>query len=121
MMAAQQHAQHKGCKRIGHDQPRHFRPQESVTATITKHEQQFGDGQLHQDDAKDEKNARASRKALRLVDPKLSNRRGQDQQRNNEILGRLRLLATKNEKREATDKHRKDHDLRVRQVFQIAL
>jgi len=31
------------------------------------------------------------------------------------------LLATKNEKREATDKYRKDHDLGVRRVFQIAL
>jgi hypothetical protein len=76
---------------------------------------------LYENDAKDEKNARASRKAPGLVDPKLSNRRGQDQQRDNKILGRLRLLATKNEKREATDKHRKDHDLGVRQVFQIAL
>ena len=116
-MTAQQNAQHKRCKRIGHDQPRHFRLQESITATVTKHEQQFGNGKLHQNDAKDEKNARASRKAPGLVDPKLSNRGGQDQQRNDKILGRLRLLTAKNEKREATDKYRKDHDLGVRRVF----
>ena len=83
----------------------------SITATVTKHEQQFGNRQLHQDHAEDEKNARASRKALRLVDPKLSNRRGQDQQRNNKILRRLGLLATKDEKRETTGKHRENNDL----------
>ena len=116
-MTAQQNAQHKRCKRIGHDQSRHFRLQKSITATVTKHEQQFGNGKLHQNDAKDEKNARASREAPGLVDPKLGNRSGQDQQRNDKILGRLRLLTAKNEKREATDKYRKDHDLGVRRVF----
>jgi hypothetical protein len=76
---------------------------------------------LHQNDAKNEKNARASREALGLIDPQLSDRGGQDQQRNNEILGRLRLLAAKDKKRQATCKHSKDNNLDVRRVFQIAL
>ena len=74
-----------------------------------------------QNDAKDEKDARASRKALGLVDPELSNRGGQNQQRNDKILGWLRLLAAKDEKRQSTSKHRKDHGLNEGRVFQVAL
>ena len=79
MMTAQQHAQHKRRKSIRHDQPRHFGLKKSIIAAVTKHEQQFRDGQLHENEGKDEKDARASRKALGLVDPKLSYRGGQNE------------------------------------------
>ena len=59
-MPTQQHAQHERRKGIGSDQPRHFRPQKSITPAVTKHQQQFGNGQLQQNDTKDEKDARAS-------------------------------------------------------------
>ncbi len=71
--------------------------------------------------AKIEKDARASRKALGLVDPKLSYRGGQNQQRNDKVLGWLRLLAAEDKKRESTGKHRKNHDPDEGRIFQVAL
>ena len=47
-------------------------------------------------------------------------RGGEKQQRDDKILRRLRLLAAEDEKREAGRRIRKDHDLDIRAIFQIA-
>jgi len=59
-------------------------------------------------------------KALWLVDPELRDGSAQNQQRDDKILGRFRLLAAEDEKSEACRECRKDHDLGIRSVFQIA-
>src|SRR5207247_3336974 len=96
------------CKRIGRDQSGHFRLQEWVIAAVTNNEQQFGDRQLHKNNGKNKKDSRVLRKTLRLVDPKLGDRSGQNQQSNKKILRQFRLFATKDEKCETVGKHRKD-------------
>src|SRR5262249_54520552 len=73
----------------------------------------FGGSQLHKNDAKDKKDSRVLRKTLRLVDPKLGDRSGQNQQSNKKILRRFRLFATKDEKCETAGKHRKDQHLDI--------
>jgi len=75
---------------------------------------------LGKDNAKDKKKSRVLVKALRLVDPKLRNGRGQNQQRNHVIFCRFGLLTAKDEKCQAAGKHRKEDYLQKGQIFQIA-
>ena len=60
-------------------------------------------------------------KALWLVDPELRDGSAQNQQRDDKILGRFRLLAAEDKKRESTGKHRKNHAPNKGRIFQVAL
>ena len=93
MLPVEQDAQHQRRKSIWRNQSRRFRFQEAVIAAVTSNQQQFGDRQLHKNNAEDEKNSRVLLEALGLIDPKLRNRSGQDQERNDVILRRARYLA----------------------------
>ena len=66
---------------------------------------------MHEDQSENEEHARVLRKRARLIDPELRHRNGHEQQRDHEVLHRFRLLAAKDEKREATGKHRENYDL----------
>src|ERR1700730_6448358 len=118
MLPSEQHAQHQRRERIWGNQSGHFGLQESVVAAITNDEQQFRYRQLHKNDAEHKKEARTLRKTLWLINPKLCNRGGQNQQSNYKILRRLWLLAAKDEQCEATRKNRENYYLRVGRIFQ---
>jgi hypothetical protein len=75
---------------------------------------------LHKNNAEDEKNSRVLLEAFWLIDPKLRDRSGKDQERNDVILRRLRLLTAKDEKRQTTSKERKNEYLCIRRAFEVA-
>lgn len=58
------------------------------------------------------------RESFWLVNPELRNRRGQNQQGDNEILGRLRLLSTEDQERQHSGKREKYESLDVGRIFQ---
>jgi hypothetical protein len=120
MLPAEQDAQHQRRKSIWRNQSGRFWPQKAVIAAVANHEQQLDDRQLHKNNAKDEKNSRILLEAFWLIDPKLRDRRGQDQERNDVILRRLRLLAAKDEKRQTTSKQGKDEYFYMRRTFHVA-
>ena len=94
MLAAKQNAQDKRREGVGGDQPSHLRLQKLIIAAVTNYQQDFRDRQLDKDHSKNEKNPRASRKALWLIDPELRNRGRQNQERNDKVLRWFRLLTT---------------------------
>ena len=69
---------------------------------------------------KDEKKSRVLFKALGLVYPKLRDRSGKDQERNDVILRWLRLLTAKDQKRQTAGKQRKNEYFRIQGAFQVA-
>ena len=82
-----------------------------VMAAVAKNQDELGHGQLDQDNSKDEKDARGSRKCFRLIDPELNERGGEKEQSNDEILRRLGLLPAENKKGQTSDESAQDHDL----------
>ena len=120
MLPAEQDAQHQRRKSIWRNQSGRFWSQEAVIAAVANDQQQLDDRQLHKNNAEDEKNSRVLLEAFWLIDPKLRDRSGQDQERNDVILRRLRLLTAKDEKRQTTSKQRKNEYLYIRRAFHIA-
>jgi hypothetical protein len=57
---------------------------------------------------------------MRLIDPELSQGRGEKKQRNNEVLGRLWLLPAKDEKCNSGNEGRKNKPFDMVRVFEIA-
>ena len=114
MLPAQQDTEHQRRKSIWHNQSGRFRSQEAVIATVANDQQQFGDRQLYKNNAEDEKNSRVLLETFWLIDPKLRNGGGQDQECNDVILRWLRLLTAKDEKRQTTSKQRKNEYLYMR-------
>jgi hypothetical protein len=94
MLASKQNAQDKRREGVGGDQAAHLRLQKLIIAAVTDYQQDFRDRQLDKDHSKNEKNPRASRKALWLIDPELCNRGRQNQERNDKVLSWFRLLTT---------------------------
>src|ERR1700730_932432 len=105
---------------VRRDQPAHFRPEESVVAAIAKDKHHFCHRELQQDRSKDEQDARALRKGLWLVDPKLHNRGGKKQERDDEVFGRLRLLTAEDKKSETADESGEDENFDGQGVLEIA-
>ena len=120
MLPTEQHAQHQRRKSIWRNQSGRFWSQEAVIAAVANDQQQFDDRQLHKNNAEDEKNSRVLLEAFWLIDPKLRDGGGKDQERNDVILRRLRLLTAKDEKRQTTSKQRKDEHLYMRRAFHVA-
>ena len=72
-------------------------------AAVAHYQHQLGDRELHQDDAEDQEDARSARKCFRLVDPELNQGGGEEEKRDDEILGGFGLLPAEDEKGEARD------------------
>src|SRR4051794_25379315 len=88
--------------------------------TVAKHEQQLGHRQLHENDAENEQDARTLSKCLRLVDPKLDDRRRQKKERDNKVLRRFRLLPADHEKGESANKGNQDENFYGQGVLENA-
>ena len=111
MLSVEQDAQHQRGKSIWYDQSSRFRLQKAIIAAVAKEQEQFNDRQLHKNDAKNQKDSRVLLKAFWLIDPKLRDGSSQDQERDNVILRWLRLLTTKDQKRQTTSEERKNAHL----------
>ncbi len=120
MVPSEQDAQHERGKGIGRNQSAHFGFQKRVIAAVANYQHQFCHRKLRQNNSKNEKDPRALRKGLWLIDPELCNGSRQNQQCDDKIFGWLRLLAAENEKSQAAGKHHEDERLHIRRVFQIA-
>src|SRR4030095_9652936 len=120
VLPAQQDAEHQRGKSIWRNQSGRFWFQEAIAAAVANDQQQFDNSQLHENNAENEKNSRVLLEAFWLIDPKLRDRSGQNQERNDVILRWLRLLTAKDEKRQTTSKQRKNKYLCIRRAFQVA-
>ena len=101
MVAPEEHAERERRKSIRRDQPDCLRPQKRIVPAVAQDEDQLGRGELHEDHAEDQEKPRAAQKRRRLIDPKLGQRRGEKEKRDDKILRRLRLLAAEDQKRDA--------------------
>ena len=110
VIAPQQNAEDQRRERIGRDQHAHFRFQKPERAAVAKHQQELGRRELDQNDSENEQDARVLRKCLGLIDPQLGHGDAEKEQRDDEIFGRLRLLPAENEKRQAGDEARQNHE-----------
>src|SRR5262249_53474448 len=116
----EQDAYHQRRKSIWRNQSGRFWSQEAVAAAVANDQQQFGDRQLHKNNAEDEKNSRVLLEAFWLIDPKLRNRSRQDKERNDVIFRWLWLLTAKDKKRQTTSKQRKNEYFYIRRAFEVA-
>ena len=101
MIASKENAEGKGRKSIGGDQTDRLWAQERVVPTVADNKDELRNRELDEDDSKDEKQPRAPQKSLRLIKPKLSQRCREEEQRDNEVFSRFRLLPTENKEGQA--------------------
>ncbi len=69
---------------------------------------------------KTRKSARVTPKSIRLIDPELRDRGDEKEQRDDEVLRRLRLLSAEDEEREPGDEGDENGDLHPERVLEVA-
>src|ERR1041385_4166305 len=118
VIAVKKHAEQKRRERIGRDQADRFRPEKTERAAVAENEKKLRRRELEENDAENEKQPRAAQEGRWLVNPKLRQRRGEEEQRDDEILRRLGLLPAENQSGDAGDEGRENKILRAGRILE---